>query len=91
MHKKLKLVGYPRDIVGHTAFIEKMFNSKQEAQAFSGAELKTVSGNRGILKKGENGGLARAKFEEKVKISDIIILKTWVKVKIDQIVINYDN
>ena len=50
-----------------------------------------MSGNRGILKKGENGGLARAKFEEKVKISDIIILKTWVKVKIDQIVINYDN
>lgn len=54
--KKLKLIGEPYKIEKKTAFIRGMFNSSLEASRYIGAEIKTVSGIRGIIKKQENNG-----------------------------------
>jgi ribosome biogenesis protein BMS1 len=67
--KKLKLVGYPNEIKKNTVFVTGMFNSKLEVAKFEGAQLKTVSGLRGQVKKAINGGKDgdfRATFEDKL-------------------------
>ncbi|KAH0573441.1 Ribosome biogenesis protein BMS1 [Spironucleus salmonicida] len=89
--KRLKLVGFPDKIMQKTCYLKDMFNTKNEASAFVGAEVKTVSGIRGILKKGEEGGRVICKFEDRVRMTDVMFLKTNVKVKIDKICINFDN
>ncbi|KAJ1884162.1 Glycoside hydrolase 2 (Mannanase, beta-galactosidase), partial [Kickxella alabastrina] len=76
--KKLKLTGFPEKIHKNTAYISKMFNSPLEVAKFEGASIKTVSGIRGQVKKsaGENG-LYRATFEDRIKMSDIVFLRSF--------------
>lgn len=81
--KKLKLVGAPSKIFKNTAFISGMFNSELEVAKFEGANVRTVSGIRGQIKKacrGENGNF-RATFEDKILKSDIVFCRTWVPVE----------
>ena len=82
IYKKLKLVGSPFDIFKKTAFIKDMFNSELEVAKFIGAKIKTVSGIRGIIKKSNKNppGSFRATFEDKVKKSDIVFLRSWYPV-----------
>lgn len=78
--KKLKLIGQPYEIHKNTALIRGMFNSTVEAAKFTGAQLKTVSGIRGTLKKavkeGQEGSF-RATFEDKILKSDLVFCRTW--------------
>lgn len=77
--KKLKLMGTPDKILKKTAFIKDMFHSDTEIAKFEGAKIETQSGIRGIIKKfSGNKGHFRATFEDAIKMSDVIILKTWV-------------
>ncbi|KAI3389811.1 hypothetical protein SNEBB_007934 [Seison nebaliae] len=82
--KKLKLVGEPMKIFQKTVFVKKMFNSSLEVAKFEGARLVTVSGLRGQLKKGLKSpdGAFRATFEDKILPSDLIILKSWVRLQL---------
>ena len=79
--KKLKLVGEPYNIMKNTAFIKGMFNSSLEVAKFTGAQIKTVSGIRGSIKKavkeGAPDGAFRATFEDKILKSDIVFCRTW--------------
>lgn len=77
--KKLKLVGYPYKIYKNTAFIKDMFNSSLEVAKFEGAQIKTVSGIRGQIKRAlsKPDGYFRATFEDKILMSDIVILRAW--------------
>lgn len=81
--KKLKLIGYPLKVHHCTAFIKEMFSSALEVANFVGAKLKTPSGIRGILKKAVKAppGAFRATFEDKLLLSDVVFLRTWVRVK----------
>ena len=81
--KKLRLVGYPLKIHRNTAFIRDMFTSNLEVAKFEGAQLRTVSGIRGQLKKALKApeGAFRATFEDKILLSDIVFLRTWYAVK----------
>ena len=54
--KKLKLIGEPEKVHRNTAFIRGMFNSNIEAAKFTGAQLRTVSGIRGTIKRITNNG-----------------------------------
>lgn len=80
--KKLKLVGHPYKIFKNTAFIKDMFNSAMEVARFEGASIKTVSGIRGQIKRAlaKPEGNFRATFEDKILMSDIIILRGWFPV-----------
>ena len=83
--KKLKLIGEPFKIHKNTAFIKGMFNSRLEVAKFTGAQIRTVSGIRGQIKKhvkeGASEGSFRATFEDKILKSDIVFCKTWYQVE----------
>ncbi|KAI0801985.1 hypothetical protein BC629DRAFT_1733659 [Irpex lacteus] len=81
--KKLKLTGVPYKIFKNTAFIKDMFNSALEVAKFEGANIRTVSGIRGQVKKAlsKPDGAFRATFEDKVLMSDIIFLRAWYSIQ----------
>ncbi|CCD25469.1 GTPase BMS1 NDAI_0F01500 [Naumovozyma dairenensis CBS 421] len=82
--KKLKLVGFPYKIFKNTAFIKDMFSSAMEVARFEGAQIKTVSGIRGEIKRAlsKPEGHFRAAFEDKILMSDIVVLRSWYPVTI---------
>lgn len=83
--KKLKLLGNPENILKKTAFIKDMFHTETEVAKFEGAKIQTQSGIRGIIKKSKGQkGLFRATFEDTIKMSDVVVLKTWVPVEMVQ-------
>lgn len=83
--KKLKLIGAPEQVLKKTAFIKDMFHSETEVAKFEGAQIQTQSGIRGIVKKSKGQkGIFRASFEDVIKMSDVIILKTWAPVELAQ-------
>ena len=84
--KKLKLVGEPFKVFKNTAFVKGMFNSQLEVAKFEGAKIKTVSGIRGMVKKGAREGVGppgtfRATFEDKILMSDIVFLRTYFQMQ----------
>ncbi|WVW82380.1 hypothetical protein I302_104387 [Kwoniella bestiolae CBS 10118] len=81
--KKLKLTGTPYKIFKNTAFIKDMFNSALEVAKFEGANIKTVSGIRGQVKKaqGKPDGAFRATFEDKILMRDIVFLRAWYSIE----------
>jgi len=81
--KKLKLIGHPEKILKKTAFVKGMFGSETEIAKFEGAKVQTQSGIRGLVKKAKGrDGIFRATFEDVIKLSDVIILKTWAPVEL---------
>ncbi|KAG6853292.1 hypothetical protein C0991_005464 [Blastosporella zonata] len=81
--KKIKLTGVPYKIYKNTAFVKDMFTSALEVVKFEGANIRTVSGIRGQIKKAmpKPDGAFRATFEDKVLKSDIIFLRAWYSVQ----------
>lgn len=90
--KKLKLVGYPKEILQNTVFVRDMFTSDLEVTKFQGASLKSVSGLRGQIK-GPRGkcGEYRATFEGKMLMSDIITLRCFVPVDVSRVSVPVNN
>ncbi|AFM98409.1 40S ribosome biogenesis GTP-binding protein [Encephalitozoon hellem ATCC 50504] len=90
--KKLKLIGYPKEIRQNTVFVQDMFTSDLEVLKFQGASLKAVSGLRGQVKMphGKNG-VYRATFEGNMLMSDIITLRCFVPVDVYKIFVPVNN
>jgi len=88
IEKKLKLVGNPTKVFKKSAFIKDMFSTNLEVAKFQGAKIQTVSGLRGQVKKALHNppGAFRATFEDKIKMSDIVFLKAWVKLDIPKFI-----
>ncbi|RUS90079.1 hypothetical protein EGW08_002121 [Elysia chlorotica] len=88
VEKKLKLVGHPKKVFKKSAFIENMFTSALEVAKFQGARIQTVSGLRGQVKKALSSpaGAFRATFEDKIRLSDTVFLKAWVKVEVPRFI-----
>ncbi|GAA93772.1 uncharacterized protein L969DRAFT_92309 [Mixia osmundae IAM 14324] len=80
--KKIKLTGIPYKIFKNTAFVKDMFTTALEVAKFEGANIRTVSGIRGQIKKAlaKPEGCFRAAFEDKVLVSDIIFLRAWYEI-----------
>ncbi|KAG7088587.1 hypothetical protein E1B28_012564 [Marasmius oreades] len=80
--KKLKLTGVPFKVWKNTAFVKDMFSSALEVAKFEGANIRTVSGIRGQVKKAlpKPDGAFRATFEDKLLHSDIIFLRAWYSI-----------
>lgn len=81
--KKLKLTGAPYKIFKNTAFIKDMFNSALEVAKFEGANIRTVSGVRGQIKRAlaKPDGAYRATFEDKILMSDLVFLRAWYSIE----------
>ncbi|KAJ7935479.1 GTP binding protein [Mycena leptocephala] len=82
--KKIKLTGVPYKIFKNTAFVRDMFSTALEVAKFEGANIRTVSGIRGQVKKGlsKPDGAFRATFEDKVsRAVDIIFLRAWYSIQ----------
>ncbi|TRM61106.1 hypothetical protein BD626DRAFT_460346 [Schizophyllum amplum] len=81
--KKLKLTGAPYKIYKNTAFVKDMFSSALEVAKFEGANVRTVSGIRGQIKKAlsKPDGAYRATFEDKILKSDLIFLRAWYTIQ----------
>lgn len=79
--KKLKLVGEPYKVFKNTTFVKNMFSSDLEVSKCLQSKIQTVSGIRGEIKKpiGTNGNF-RASFEDKLLMSDLVMLKAWIQV-----------
>jgi len=85
--KKIKLIGEPYKIMKNTAFVKGMFNSSMEVASYIGAQVRTVSGIRGQIKKAlrEGGeGTFRATFEDKISQSDLIFCRAWYKIVLER-------
>ena len=84
--KKLKLVGEPFKILKNTAFVKGMFTSDLEVSKFLNAQVRTVSGIRGQIKKATAkqgpAGSFRATFEDKILMSDVVFCRTWYTLKL---------
>lgn len=83
--KKLKLKAHPAKVYKNTAVLRDLFSTDLEVAKFKGAQLRTVSGIRGMVK-GAAGhkfgeGWIRAGFEDKILKSDIVFLTTWRAVR----------
>ncbi|GMK58765.1 hypothetical protein CspeluHIS016_0602070 [Cutaneotrichosporon spelunceum] len=85
--KKLKLTGAPYKIFKNTAFIKDMFGSALEVAKFEGANIRTVSGIRGQVKRAlaKPDGAFRATFEDKILMSDLVFLRAWVSIEPKQL------
>ncbi|KAH9480154.1 Ribosome biogenesis protein bms1 [Psilocybe cubensis] len=81
--KKIKLTGTAYKIFRNTAFIKDMFTTALEVAKFEGANIRTVSGIRGQIKKAlpKPDGAFRATFEDKILKSDIIFLRAWYSIQ----------
>ncbi|VDC04563.1 unnamed protein product [Peniophora sp. CBMAI 1063] len=81
--KKLKLTGTPYKIFKNTAFVKDMFSTALEVAKFEGANVKTVSGIRGQVKKAlaKPDGAFRATFEDKILMSDLVFLRAWYSIE----------
>lgn len=81
--KKLKLTGTPYKVFKNTAFIKDMFSSTLEVAKFEGANIRTVSGLRGQIKRAlaKPEGCFRATFEDKILMSDIVFLRAWYSIE----------
>ncbi|TBU06152.1 ribosome biogenesis protein Bms1 [Hamiltosporidium magnivora] len=87
--KKLKLIGYPHKIHNNTVFMKGMFNSGKEVCKFINGIIKTVSGIRGQIKKNVGDeGLCRCTFEGQLVMSDIIFMRCYIPVIIDEEFVN---
>ncbi|KAF2736788.1 DUF663-domain-containing protein [Polyplosphaeria fusca] len=81
--KKLKLTAVPYKIFKNTAFLKDMFQTALEVAKFEGASIRTVSGVRGQIKRAlsKPEGHFRATFEDKILMSDIVLLRCWYPIK----------
>ncbi len=79
MKKKLKLVGYPKKIMGNNVIVQSMFSSGEEVNKFINAKLGCASGLRGILKRAiGNSGDFRGSFEGEMLPSDIVFIRCYI-------------
>nr|UXY88035.1 BMS1-like protein [Cryptomonas curvata] len=84
--KKAKLKGLVFKTFKKTAFVKNMFSNELDISRFIGSLVQTTRGIRGVIKKhvinGPNGSF-RANFEKYVMSGEIVFLRIWFPVKID--------